>query len=207
MTTTVKLQMLPCSPTDPRQVFEQLGSSGQLSPAARAPTGTQRECIGAMAVGCDEQRRAAKTWPALLRRYCDTTVALDERVDALVEHMSLGDKLENLGTGASMDADTLKISGPRFNEALHGVEANCGIQTHFDAFSGINTGCPTSFPHGTALGATFNRSLWSMVGAALSDEVRGFFAQNLAPLVMWSPTDVNMARDPRWGRESYTITH
>ena len=199
MTTTTQITMAPCSATDPRQLFS-LSSAGQLSLATPSPPNMQLECIAAMAMGCDEQRAAASTWPGLLRPYCNTSLPFGARVASLVSAMSLGDKLESLGTGASMDLKTLKVTGPRFNEALHGVEANCGRQTFFSEFGGNNTGCPTSFPHGTALGATFNTTLWDIVGTALSDEVRGFHSQSLAPLVMWSPTDVNMARDGRWGR-------
>ena len=193
MTTTTQITMAPCSVSDPRQQFT-LSSAGQLSPAAPGHPNVQPECLAAMAMGCDEQRAAALAWPGLLRPYCNTSTPLGARVSSLVSAMSLGDKLESLGTGASMDLRTLRVSGPRFNEALHGVEANCGRQTHFPQLGGNNTGCPTSFPHGTALGATFNRTLWDMVGTALSDEVRGFHSQGLAPLVMWSPTDVNMVR-------------
>jgi hypothetical protein len=199
MTTNLHIQMVVCDPDDTSQLFEQM-PGGLLSPMQPPPMHTQRHCVAAMAVGCDDQRRASAIWPQLLRPYCNLSLTLEERVDALVGSMALGDKLENLGTGASMDASTLGVSGPRFNEALHGVNANCGAPTHFAEFDGNNTGCPSSFPHGTAMGSTYNRSLWSLVGRALSDEVRGFHAQNLAPLDMWSPTDVNMARDGRWGR-------
>ena len=50
-----------------------------------------------------------------------------------------------------------------------------------------NTGCPTSFPHGLALGATFNRSLWHAIGEAISDEARALHNQNnIAGLYLWS---------------------
>ena len=45
--------------------------------------------------------------------------------------------------------------------------------------SGTNsTGCATSFPHALALGATFNRSLWSMVGAVIGLEGRALQNEN-----------------------------
>lgn len=47
--------------------------------------------------------------------------------------------------------ERLGVPPMQFNEALHGVVVNCG-----PTYNG-NTGCPTSFPHATALGATFNR--------------------------------------------------
>ena len=187
-----------CSSSDVRQQFEHR-PDGQLAQpeAALGPIG----CLSAAGMGCDAQRAAAAAgWPALLRPYCNMSKPIAERVEALVGAMALPDKLQNLGTGGSMDVPRLKISGPKFNEALHGVQANCAAQTAWPEFGGNNTGCPSSFPHGTAQGATFNRSLWSLIGGALSDEVRGFFNQGTYPIIMWSPTDVNMFRDPRWGR-------
>ena len=79
----------------------------------------------------------------------------------------------------------------------------CEPGGRFDAgyYVSCNTGCPTSFPHGTALGSTFNRSLWGLVGAAIAAEARGFHNQRSDhPLFFFSPADVNLARDPRWGR-------
>ena len=91
-----------------------------------------------------------------------------------------------------------------FSEALHGMCAGCGAP-HTDAVSGhTSTGCPTSFPQVISMGAAWNRSLWSAVGAAVSDEVRGLYAQGSAvawesALFLWAP-NVNPFRDPRWGR-------
>lgn len=53
--------------------------------------------------------------------------------------------------------ERLGVPPMQFNEALHGVVVNCG-----PTYNG-NTGCPTSFPHATALGATFNRRCVSLV--------------------------------------------
>lgn len=81
------------------------------------------------------------------------------------------------------------------------MEQDCGPSWHWDEFGGNSTGCPTSFPHGTALGSTFNRTLWVLIGAAIGAEARGFHNERSdKPLFFFSPADVNLARDPRWGR-------
>ena len=102
----------------------------------------------------------------------------------------------------------------QFGEGLHGVDANCGaIVGDADEF-GPRTGCPTSYPAGIAEGATFNKSLWLAVGAADGREGRALHNQKdantpspsgalagngLAAIAFWAP-DINLFRDPRWGR-------
>ena len=55
------------------------------------------------------------------------------------------------------------------SEALHGLgQAGCGATSFFPEFGGNNTGCPASFPHALALGSTFNRSLWGLIGDQIS---------------------------------------
>ncbi len=49
------------------------------------------------------------------------------------------------------------------------------------------------------LASTFNRTLWQLVGAAISTEARALHNQKLAGLAFWAP-DINLFRDPRWGR-------
>ncbi len=56
-----------------------------------------------------------------------------------------------------------------------------------------NTGCPTSFPHATALGATFNRSLWHTVASLISDEGRAFHNTQGYGILTWAP-DINPFR-------------
>lgn len=105
------------------------------------------------------------------------------------------------------------ISRLWFGEALHGVLSQCG-----EKYNNVTTGCPTSFPCGLALGATFNRTLWSNIADIISTEARALHNQNLAPLFYWAPNinlyvqsqqfifflliniSINRFRDPRWGR-------
>jgi hypothetical protein len=64
-----------------------------------------------------------------------------------------------------------------FGEALHGVLCGCGSPFTDPTTGYTSTGCPTSFPTGLALGGTFNRSLWSLVGGTIGREARSLFNQ------------------------------
>ena len=67
---------------------------------------------------------------------------------------------------------------PTFHEALHGV--CCGATKKYtNSTTGYtSTGIPTSFPHALALGATFNRTLWGMVGEVIGIESRALRNEN-----------------------------
>eukprot|EP01084_Bolivina_argentea_P263558 446125_1 len=106
--------------------------------------------------------------------------------------MTLNEKVQNLGS-TNPGIPRLGVPKNSFHEALHGVLVGCG------AIYQNNTGCPTSFPHATLLGATFNRSLWRHIGEAISTEARSFANQGISGLYYWAP-DINLFRDPRWGR-------
>ena len=62
-----------------------------------------------------------------------------------------------------------------------------------------STGCPTTFPAGPGLGATFDRDLWGKIGDRIGREARGLNNQQIGPLYFLDP-DINLLRDPRWGR-------
>ena len=135
--------------------------------------------------------------------WCDTSLAAGARAKALVAKMSLAEK------AANMDSENFGV--PRFgvppnvfSEALHGFVGGCGAEHDFGAY--VSTGCPTGFPQVISMGATWNRSLWSAVGVAVSDETRGLYSQGAKPstgwqgsLLLWAP-NINPFRDPRWGR-------
>ena len=76
--------------------------------------------------------------------------------------------------------------------------------------------CPTSFPNPNALGATLNKSLWHSMGSIIGTELRSLWLQGVteasawsgrphAGLDCWSP-NVNINRDPRWGRNQEVRT-
>eukprot|EP01084_Bolivina_argentea_P263562 446130_1 len=120
--------------------------------------------------------------------YCNQNIPTEQRVNDLVSRMSLTEKILNL---QNRNSGVARLGVPHniFREALHGV--NCGC---------IGNKCPTSFPHALLLGATFNRTLWAQIGAAISTEARAFAnIQGLTGLFFNAP-NINLLRDPRWGR-------
>ena len=59
--------------------------------------------------------------------------------------------------------------------------------------------CPTVFPTGPTLGATFDKALWREVGLAIGMEARALSNQQVArgKLLFYDP-NINLMRDPRW---------
>ena len=82
-------------------------------------------------------------------------------------------------------------------EILHGAQSRC-----------LNGSCPTIFPVLASTTSSFNTSMWHEVGSAISTEMRALnnlhVGRSNCPTSMigtngWGP-NVNLARDPRWGR-------
>jgi hypothetical protein len=61
----------------------------------------------------------------------------------------------------------------------------------------------TSFPMPINLGATFNRSLVYRMGSVISTEARAFNNEGRTGLDFFTP-NINIFRDPRWGRGQET---
>lgn len=122
----------------------------------------------------------------------DPSVDIDKRVADLVNQMTLEEKISQM-TDHSKAIERLGI--PEYywwNEALHGVARATPA---------------TVFPQAIGMAATFDPTLIQEVGDAISDEARalhhaairkGLHEQYLG-LTFWSP-NVNIFRDPRWGR-------
>ena len=77
-----------------------------------------------------------------------------------------------------------------WSEATHGL-------SHVNN-SGATPGS-TNFAFPITTAASFNRSLWSATGAAISTEARAFMNAGHAYSTYWAPV-INLAREPRWGR-------
>ncbi|MBQ7907726.1 MAG: glycoside hydrolase family 3 C-terminal domain-containing protein, partial [Clostridia bacterium] len=118
--------------------------------------------------------------------------AFEKRAKELVSQMTIEEKIGQMVHQAE-EIDRLNIKSYNWwNEALHGV-ARAGIAT--------------VFPQSIGLGATFNPELVEKIGDAISTEARAKY--NIAKrvgdtgyykgLTYWSP-NVNIFRDPRWGR-------
>ena len=106
-----------------------------------------------------------------------------ERLSDLISLMTIEEKIKQL-TNESDSIPRLGIHKYNYwSEALHGILAS-------DA---------TSFPQAVAMGSTWDPALIYRVGTAISDEARAYNVKSGKGLTYWSPT-INIARDPRWGR-------
>merc|ERR1712166_903050 len=124
--------------------------------------------------------------------WCDHTKGMEERVDSLVANLTNDEKSVLFVNGAGA---VPRIGWPAYqwwSEALHGVARD---------------GVATSFPQICGVAASYNRSLWHMIGDATSTEGRGknqeYSGQMYHGLTFWAP-NVNIFRDPRWGRGQET---
>ncbi|QVY66253.1 glycoside hydrolase family 3 C-terminal domain-containing protein [Polaribacter sp. Q13] len=118
----------------------------------------------------------AQTWK-------DPNESINVRVDDLLSKMTLEEKISYCGS-AIPAIERLGIPEYMwYGEALHGLKA-------WNA---------TQFPQNIAMGSTWNPDLMFDVATAISNEARALKNSGQKEVMMFSPT-VNMARDPRWGR-------
>ena len=128
--------------------------------------------------------------------YQDTSLPAAERARDLVGRLTLEEKAA-LMQNASPAIPRLGIKEyDWWNEALHGVG---------------RAGLATVFPQSVGMAASFDDSLLYQVFTAVSDEARAKSAQfsrngqlkRYQGLTFWTP-NVNIFRDPRWGRGQET---
>lgn len=131
------------------------------------------------------------------RPWFDDDKSFDERIELLVSAMTLEEKTSQL-LNDSPAIERLGIPAYEWwNEALHGV---------------ARSGKATVFPQTIGMAATFDTELMTRVGSAISDEARAINNDLVSRgrqyirymgLSFWSP-NVNIFRDPRWGRGQET---
>ena len=124
--------------------------------------------------------------------YMDETLSFEERAKDLVSRMTLEEKVyQTLHSAPAIERLELKAYN-WWNEALHGV---------------ARAGVATVFPQAIGLAATFDEDLLEEVADTISTEGRAKFNMQqkyndtdiYKGLTFWSP-NVNIFRDPRWGR-------
>lgn len=123
--------------------------------------------------------------------------AYRERARELVAQMTLEEKVEQTVHNAPAIERLGLPAYNWWNEALHGV---------------ARAGVATVFPQAIGLAATFDEDFLEEVADAISTEARGKFNMQQAQgdssiykgLTFWSP-NVNIFRDPRWGRGHETF--
>lgn len=142
---------------------------------------------------CDPNNGATKNFP-----FCRVSLHIRDRVKDLVGRLNLQEKIRLLVNNAA-PVERLGIAGYEWwSEALHGV-SNTGPGVKFGGeFPGA-----TSFPQVITMAASYNASLWEAIGQVVSNEARAMYNGGRAGLTYWSP-NVNIFRDPRWGRGQET---
>ncbi|KAF7100995.1 hypothetical protein CFC21_102406 [Triticum aestivum] len=135
-------------------------------------------------------------WPgAPYVRFCDQRLPVEQRAADLVARLTLAEKVSQLGDVA---AAVPRLGVPAYkwwSEGLHGLSM-WGKGMHF-------TGAVkqvTSFPQVLLTTASFDEKIWYFTGQAIGVEARALYNIGQAEgLTIWSP-NVNIYRDPRWGR-------
>ncbi|HEY0686906.1 MAG TPA: glycoside hydrolase family 3 C-terminal domain-containing protein [Steroidobacter sp.] len=128
--------------------------------------------------------------------YKDLNKSFEERAADLVSHMTLEEKIAQLGNNAPAIPRLGVPAYEWWNEALHGV---------------ARAGAATVFPQAIGLAASFDEKMMYEIATVISDEARAkhheFARRNLRGryqgLTFWSP-NINIFRDPRWGRGQET---
>lgn len=154
-------------------------------------------------------------------KFCDRTAPVSERVADLLPRLNLTDKIGQTGMVATAVPQWGMQEYNFGGEALHGVWASCisdNVTTpgHTPTHKQL---CPTQFPAPIHMSSSFNRELWRQMADVSSTEARALYRNNQlrhpddggfgAPcsrslegclgLSYYTP-NVNLARDPRWGR-------
>lgn len=118
----------------------------------------------------------------------DLSQSIPLRVKNLISQMTLEEKVAQL----TNEGDSIpRLNLPSYNywnECLHGV---------------ARAGEVTVFPQAINLASTWDTLLIKKVASAISTEARLKYLEIGKGLTYWSPT-INMARDPRWGRNEET---
>jgi beta-glucosidase len=126
----------------------------------------------------------------------DPALPVDQRVKDLLGRLTLAEKVSQMVYDSSAIP---RLGIPEYNwwnEGLHGVG---------------RAGIATVFPQAIGLGATFDPALIHAAATAISDEARAKhheyarqgYRRQYQGLTFWSP-NVNIFRDPRWGRGQET---
>ena len=138
-----------------------------------------------------------KSGPLATFPICDQSLPYRVRAADVVSRMTTTEKISQL-IRSSIPIERIGI--PRFtwgSEALHGVANSAGVK-----FGG-DLPAATCFPMPINMGATFNRHLIHRIATTISTEARAFNNEGQASLSFFTP-NINIFRDPRWGRGQET---
>lgn len=151
--------------------------------------------VGLMFVSCAPRLLSAQAAPQPSYPFQNPNLAISRRVDDLVSHMTLPEKVSQMMTDA---AAIPRLGIPAYywwSECLHG---NAG-------------GVATVFPQAIGLAAAWDVPQHALISDAISDEDRARYNLSLPSgtplpfqgLTFFAP-NINIFRDPRWGRGQET---
>ncbi|KAL6296964.1 hypothetical protein ACE6H2_005106 [Prunus campanulata] len=143
---------------------------------------------------CDSSQPSTSSYP-----FCKTALPINQRVQDLVSRLTLDEKISQLVNSAPPIPRLGIPSYEWWSEALHGVA---------DVGKGINLygtiSNATSFPQVILTAASFNEHLWYRIGQVIGTEARALYnAGQATGMTFWAP-NINIFRDPRWGRGQET---
>ena len=174
---------------------------GQLSISVRrksTPTASKpsrRMALVAATMSCFALTLLAQA-PAGPDLYLNPDLPVAQRVDDLVNRMTLDEKISQMQNEAPAIPRLHIAEYNWWNEGLHGV---------------ARSGYATVFPQAIGLAATWDTGLVNRVADTISTEARAKYNQAEREgnhviyygLTLWSP-NINIDRDPRWGRGQET---
>ncbi|MFS7912896.1 putative glycosidase [Helianthus anomalus] len=143
---------------------------------------------------CDSSKPTTKSYP-----FCKLTLPISARVKDLVSRLTLDEKISQLVNTAPAIPRLGIPAYEWWSEALHGV-SNSGYGIFFNG----TIKSATSFPQVILTAASFDAGLWYRIGQAIGLEARAVYNEGQAHgMTFWAP-NINVFRDPRWGRGQET---
>ncbi|MBA0775753.1 hypothetical protein Gotri_010864 [Gossypium trilobum] len=143
---------------------------------------------------CDSSNPETKNY-----LFCQTELPITQRARDLVSRLTLDEKISQLVNSAPAIPRLGIPAYEWWSEALHGV-SNVGPGVKFDG----TIKAATSFPQVILTAASFDPYQWYRIGQAIGREARAMYnAGEANGMTFWAP-NINIFRDPRWGRGQET---
>ncbi|XP_039055314.1 probable beta-D-xylosidase 7 [Hibiscus syriacus] len=146
---------------------------------------------------CDSSHPPTKSYP-----FCNSSLSINQRVQDLISRLTLDEKISQLVNSAPAIP---RLGIPEYewwSEALHGIAYFSTVHTGM-RFNGTIQSA-TSFPQVILTAASFDVHLWYRIGQAVGKEARAIYnAGQATGMTFWAP-NINIFRDPRWGRGQET---
>lgn len=192
-----------CSGACPGNHSQSCGASG-FSSAWRSSCSAPLPAPAVGMEGPPQPSPACSSLPSRAWAFCNASLPIEARLDDLVARIAVTEIGAQLTARQSPAIPRLGM--PLFmwgTNVIHGI-------TNYAECRAATGKCPTSWPNGVSLGASWNASAWRAMGAATGVELRAYdnlewranAAAGVGPvggLVAWGPT-INVHRDARWGR-------